>query len=58
MQSKTREAEEMSQEDRDWLESDLSHLSKFEPYEWEEGELEEGQPVKYVPGVGLIIEDQ
>lgn len=57
MQSKTVEVETMDQQDRDWLEADLSHLSEFETYEWEEGELEEGQPVKYVPGVGLVIED-
>jgi hypothetical protein len=58
MQTKTVEIEAMDQDDKDWLESDLSHLSKFEPYEWGEGELEEGKPVKYVHGVGLVIEDQ
>ena len=47
---------DLSQEDRNWMESDLSHLSEFEPYEWEEGELEEGRPVRYEPGVGLVVE--
>jgi hypothetical protein len=31
--------------DRTWMESDLSRLGEFEPYEWEEGELDEGKPV-------------
>ncbi len=57
MQSKTVENEAMDQEDRDWLESDLSRLGEVEPYEWGEGELEEGQPLKYIPGIGLVIED-
>ncbi len=43
-------------EDRSWMGSDLSHLNEFEPYEWEEGELEEGIPVRYTPGVGIVIE--
>lgn len=43
-------------EDRAWLGSDLSKLGKFEPYEWEEGELEEGRPVNYEPGVGFVVE--
>ena len=47
---------DLSRGDRDWMESDLSHLREFEPYEWEEGELEEGRPVGYEPGVGLVVE--
>jgi plasmid stability protein len=43
-------------EERAWMESDLSRLGEFEPYEWEEGELEEGEPVSYEPGVGPVIE--
>jgi hypothetical protein len=58
MQSKTVDLEAMDQEDKDWLESDLSHFSEIEPYDWGEGELEDGKPVKYVQGVGLVIEDQ
>jgi hypothetical protein len=42
--------------DQAWLESDLSKLGKSEPYEWEEGELEEGRPVNYEPGVGAVVE--
>lgn len=45
-----------SGEDRAWLDNDLSGLGEFEPYEWEEGELEEGQPVSYEPGVGAVVE--
>ena len=42
--------------DRAWFESDLSHLGEFEPYEWAEGELDDGIPVRYVLGLGLVIE--
>lgn len=34
----------------------ILQIGEFEPYEWEEGELEEGQPVSYKPGVGVIVE--
>ncbi|MEX2535439.1 MAG: hypothetical protein WD273_07520 [Trueperaceae bacterium] len=37
-----------------WLDSDLSRLGEFEPYDWEEGEAEEGEPVRYEPGVGIV----
>ena len=36
-----------------WMESDLSRLGEFEPYEWAEGELEDETPVRYEPGRGL-----
>jgi hypothetical protein len=42
-------------EDLAWLNSDLSNLGAYEPYEWAEGELEEGKPVTYVPGKGFVI---
>ena len=42
-------------EDRAWLESDLGGISEFEPYdEWAEGEMEAGEPVRYVPGIGAV----
>jgi hypothetical protein len=44
-------------EDSAWLNADLSNLGAYEPYEWAEGELEEGNPVKYIPGKGLVIEE-
>jgi hypothetical protein len=37
-----------TQQDRDWLESDLSGLESYDAYEWQEGELQEGLPVKFV----------
>lgn len=49
-----RRKERMSDEDRAWLESDLSGLSDFEPYEWAEGELEAGDPIRCVPGGGAV----
>jgi hypothetical protein len=43
------------QEDRSWMESDLSNLGEFEPYEFKEGDLERGDPVEFVPGLGFVI---
>jgi len=43
-----------TQEDTDWLESDLSGLDNHEPYEWQEGELQEGLPVKFIAETGKI----
>ena len=43
-----------TQQDRDWLESDLSSLENYDAYEWQEGELEEGLPVKFVAETGNI----
>jgi polyhydroxyalkanoate synthesis regulator phasin len=37
-----------TQEDLDWLERDLSGLDNYEPYEWQERELQEGLPVKFI----------
>ncbi len=37
-----------TQEDIEWLERDLSSLDNYEPYEWQEGELQEGLPVKFI----------
>jgi hypothetical protein len=38
------DARGLTQEDRDWLSGDLSRLEEYEPYDWEAGELEEGEP--------------
>jgi hypothetical protein len=43
-----------TQQDRDWLESDLSGLESYDTYEWQEGELGEGLPVKFVVETGDI----
>ena len=42
-------------EDIAWLETDLSNLSEYEPYEWRSGELEQGIPVEIDPDKGIII---
>ena len=44
--------------DAQWLQSDLSHLGSYEPYDWQPGELNEGQPVKYFPGKGVVIVEE
>lgn len=43
------------EQDRTWMQSDLGRLGEVEPYEWGEGELEEGEPVSYEPGVGPVV---
>jgi hypothetical protein len=43
-----------SPEDKNWLDNDLSNLGSYEPYEWQEGELQEGLPVKFVAETGNI----
>lgn len=43
-----------TRQDRDWLESDLSGLESYDTYEWQEGELEEGLPVKFIAETGNI----
>ena len=32
--------------DAGWLESDLSNLGSYEPYDWQPGELDKGLPIK------------
>jgi hypothetical protein len=41
--------------DAGWLETDLSNLGRYEPYDWQPGELDKGLPVKYVEG-NLIVQ--
>ncbi len=43
------------EEDIAWLETDLSNLSEYEPYEWQSGELEQGIPVEIDRDKGVII---
>ncbi|WP_334783245.1 DUF2281 domain-containing protein [Nostoc sp.] len=51
--------EELDEEsDAGWLESDLSNLGSYEPYDWQPGELDKGLPVKYVPGMGVVIVEE
>jgi hypothetical protein len=58
MQSNAIEFEAMTQEDKHWLESDLSHFSEYEPYDWGDVDPQTtGKPIQYEAGLGLIIED-
>jgi len=43
-----------TQQDTDWQESDLSGLESYDAYEWQEGELEEGLPIKFIAETGNI----
>ncbi|AKE63253.1 MAG: hypothetical protein EWV49_16375 [Microcystis aeruginosa Ma_QC_Ch_20071001_S25] len=41
----------------DWLDSELSRLEDYEPYDW--GEIDPlmlGKPVQYVSSIGLVVE--
>ena len=43
--------------DREWLETDISHLEEYEHYDW--GDLDPltlGKPVEYVSGIGFVVE--
>jgi hypothetical protein len=46
------------QKDRGWMESDLSRLDEIEPYEFAEGDMDKGDPVRYVPGIGFIVVEE
>lgn len=51
--------EAMNEEARAWLESDLlCRLSDFKSCECAEGELEAGEPVRYVPGIGAVADGE
>ena len=38
-----------------WLETDLSNLGEYEPYEWQPGEIEQGLPIEIDPEKGIVI---
>lgn len=46
------------EQDAAWLETDLSNLESYDSYDWQPGEMGEGLPVKYVPGMGVVIVEQ
>jgi hypothetical protein len=57
MQTKTVKSEAMDQENKDWLESDLSRLSELELYDWGDVDPETtGQPIRYEQGIGFVVE--
>ncbi|GEM_PF-1334979 len=51
-------ADEPSLEDKNWLQADLSDYDSLEPYDWGENGPPHGHPVRYIPNVGLVVEDQ
>lgn len=46
------------EDDAQWLETDLSNLDSYDAYDWQPGELNEGLPVKYYPGKGVVIVEE
>ncbi len=52
-------SEDLRQEDdAQWLETDLSNLDSYDAYDWQPGELNEGLPVKYYSGKGVVIVEE
>ena len=47
-----------TEEDITWLETDLSNLGEYEPYEWQPGELEQGLPVEIDLQKGIVIVEE
>jgi hypothetical protein len=43
------------EQDLAWLETDLSNLGEYEPYQWQPGELEQGLPLEIDPAKGVVI---
>ena len=48
---------ELTAEDQAWMDSDLSRLGEYEPYDWGPEGPPAGRPIRYQPGVGFVIED-
>lgn len=48
---------DITDEDRAWLEADLSRLGEYGSYELTEEQLAEEKPIRYVPGLGLVVEE-
>jgi hypothetical protein len=47
--------QEMTQEDLDWVDSDLSDFAKLEAYDWGAEGLPKGKPIAYMPGEGFKV---
>jgi hypothetical protein len=47
--------QQMTQEDLDWVDSDLSDLAKLEAYNWGIEGLPNGKPITYMPGEGFKV---
>jgi hypothetical protein len=44
--------------EKDWLDSDLSRLEEYGPYDWGEIDpLKLGKGVEYIPSIGLVIKN-
>lgn len=43
------------QQDIGWLETDLSNLDEYEPYEWQAGEIEQGSSIEIDPQRGIVV---
>jgi hypothetical protein len=48
---------EMTQEDLDWLNADLSRLGEYEPYDWGSQGPPDAKPVQFDDRQGWVVED-
>lgn len=50
--------ESMDAETKAWMDSDLSRLGEYEPYDWGDTDPETlGKPIYYSPGKGFMVDD-
>lgn len=48
----------LSNNQQDWLNSDISCLEAYEPYDWGEVDpLTLGKPITYDPNMGYVVEE-
>jgi hypothetical protein len=47
--------QEMTQEDLDWVDSNLSDFAKLEAYDWGAEGLPKGKPITYMLGEGFKV---
>jgi hypothetical protein len=49
-------ADSPTAEDIAWLDADLAPDLADDRYDWQEGELQAGAPVQFIPGVWIVVE--
>jgi hypothetical protein len=47
--------QETTQEDLDWVDSDLPDFAALEAYDWGAEGLPKGKPIAYIPGEGFKV---
>ncbi len=50
-------SEAMDPETAAWVEADLSNFAELKPYEWGPAGPPPDNPVRFIPGVGIVVEE-